>query len=224
MADTTIAYYEAQWKDLVKRYESADVSGLQSLLASSFPSGSRLLELGCGSGRDAAFMVSRGFDVTASDAVQEMIDAAADCHKALSGRLCRICLPGDLTSSLGPFDGVYSVATLMHLTRPAIHEVFSRLSLVIVPGGRLFFSVPLQRDDVREDSFDAGGRWFTSLSRSAWADICRHAGFEIIKTTTSSDGLGRESFAWFNCLAVCKNMAEETRTSETRAQSGEEFR
>ena len=122
MTDPTIAYYAAQWEGLVKRYESADVSGLQYLLASSFPPGSRLLELGCGSGRDAAFMLSRGFDVTASDAVREMLDAAADCHKDLSGRLCRIRLPGDLISSLGPFDGVYAIATFMHLTRPAIQS------------------------------------------------------------------------------------------------------
>ncbi len=202
MADKTISYYTNHVKELVDRYESADVSNLHALLLSSFQGGSRLLELGCGSGRDAAFMLSNGFDVIASDAVQEMIDAAAACHKSLSGRLYRICLPRDLIPFPGPFDGVYAIATFMHLTRPGIQEVFSRISRIVVPGGRLFFSVPLCRDDVREDELDAGGRLFTSMSYSAWTDICRHAGFEIIESTTSSDGLGRKSFTWLNCLAV----------------------
>jgi cyclopropane fatty-acyl-phospholipid synthase-like methyltransferase len=202
MSDTTLTYYTTHWKDLVRRYESADVTDLHTLLAAGFPPGARLLELGCGSGRDAAYMLARGFDVIASDAVQEMIDAAEACHPALAGRLCRICLPRDLTPSLGPFDGVYAVATLMHLTRPAIQNVFSRIRRILVPEGRLFFSVPLHRDDVAADQLDAKGRRFTAMTRADWSGICRHTGFDIITCTTSSDGLGRESFAWLNCLAA----------------------
>jgi len=204
VTDTTLAYYTACWKDLVRRYESADVTELQAFLAASFPPGASLLELGCGSGRDAAFMLASGFDVTASDAVQEMIDAAAACHAALAGRLCRLCLPRDLTPSLGPFDGVYAVATLMHLTRPDIEDVFSRIRHILVPEGRLFFSVPMQRDDVQADECDAKGRRFTAMTRTAWTGLCRDSGFDIITCTVSSDGLGRESFTWLNCLAVTR--------------------
>jgi SAM-dependent methyltransferase len=84
-------------------------------------------------------MLDNGFDVIASDAVQEMLDAAAVCHPALAGRICRLCLPRDLTPSLGTFDGVYAVATLMHLTRPAIQEVFSGIRRILIPEGRLYF-------------------------------------------------------------------------------------
>lgn len=202
MSDSTIQYYTTHVKDLVRRYESADVPDLQSLLAGSFSPGARVLELGCGSGRDAAFMLENGFDVTASDGVQEMIDAAAACHPALAGRLCRICLPRDLTPALGPFEGIYAVATLMHLTRPDIQEVFARVGRMLVPGGRLFFSVPLHRDDVAADGFDANGRRFTAMTLADWTGICRRAGFDILTTTTTSDGLGRKTIAWLNCLTI----------------------
>jgi SAM-dependent methyltransferase len=200
--DTTITYYTTHVKDLIQRYESADVSDLHALLADSFPPGARVLELGCGSGRDAAFMLENGFDITASDGVQEMVDAAAACHPALAGRLHPIRLPEDLTPALGNFDGVYAVATLMHLTRPDIQEVFSRIHRILVPGGRLLFSVPLHRDDVAADEFDAKGRRFTPLSHAEWTGLCRRAGFEILTSTPTSDGLGRKTFAWLNCLAV----------------------
>jgi len=200
--DTTIAYYTTHARDLIRRYESANVSDLHALLADSFPPGARLLELGCGSGRDAAFMLENGFDVTASDGIQEMVDAAAACHPLLAGRLHHIRLPEDLTPALGIFDGVYTVATLMHLDRPAIQEVFARVRRMLVPGGRLFFSVPLSRDDVADDEFDAKGRRFTTLTHAEWTGICGHAGVDILASTTTSDGLGRETFAWLNCLAV----------------------
>ena len=202
MPDTTIAYYTTHARDLIRRYESANVSDLHALLADSFPPGARLLELGCGSGRDAAFMLENGFDVTASDGIQEMVDAAAACHPLLVGRLHHIRLPEDLTPALGIFDGVYTVATLMHLDRPAIQEVFARVRRMLVPGGHLFFSVPLSRDDVADDEFDAKGRRFTALTHAEWTGICGHTGFDILASTTTSDGLGRETFAWFNCLAV----------------------
>ena len=202
MPDTTIEYYAIHVKNLVRRYESSEVPDLHTLLAKSFPPGSRLLELGCGSGRDAAFMLANGFNVTASDGVQEMIDAAAACHPILVGRLVHIRLPRDLTPALGVFDGVYAVATFMHLTRTDIQEVFARVCRMLVPGGRLFFSVPLHRDDVGADEFDAKGRRFTPLTHAEWTGLCRRAGFDILTSTTTPDGLGRKTFTWFNCLAV----------------------
>ncbi|MEX1301299.1 MAG: class I SAM-dependent methyltransferase [Desulfotignum sp.] len=202
LPDATIQYYATHVEELIRRYESADVSDLHSLLRDSFPSGARLLELGCGSGRDAAFMLENGFDVTASDGVPEMIDAAAAGHPALVGRLCRICLPRDLTPALGLFEGIYAVATLMHLTRPDILEVFARIRRILVPGGRLFFSVPLHRDDVAADGFDANGRRFTAMTLTDWTGICRRAGFDILTSTTTPDGLGRKTIAWLNCLAI----------------------
>lgn len=39
MADITITYYITHGKDRIRRYESADVSALQSRLADSFPPG-----------------------------------------------------------------------------------------------------------------------------------------------------------------------------------------
>lgn len=200
MADITITYYITHGKDRIRRYESADVSALQSRLADSFPPGARLLELGCGSGRDAAFMLKNGFDVTASDGVREMIDGAAACHPDLAGRLVCIRLPRDLTPALGCYDGVYAVATLMHLTRPAIQEVLAGIRQILAPGGRLFFSVPLCHDEIQDDELDGKGRRFVTMPGTAWIGLCQRAGFDILASTTSSDGLGRKtlhgSTAW----------------------------
>ncbi|MFO7884911.1 MAG: class I SAM-dependent methyltransferase [Desulfobacteraceae bacterium] len=203
MDDSTLEYYTAHWDELIPRYESADMSDLHSLLVSGFSPGSRILELGCGSGREAAFMLAKGFDVTAADGVQEMIDAAQRCHPELSGRLCRIRLPGDLDSLFGPYDGVYSIATLMHLTRPAIKDVFLRIRDILNSRGRLFFSVPFKRHDVKDDEFDIKGRRFTGMTMPDWAEICRTTGFDIIESSRASDGLGRPEIGWLNCLAQC---------------------
>ena len=63
----TLSYYENNAKYLSQRYESAKVGNIHSLLLSTFPSKSYLLEIGCGSGRDAGFMYQNGYDILAID-------------------------------------------------------------------------------------------------------------------------------------------------------------
>jgi 2-polyprenyl-3-methyl-5-hydroxy-6-metoxy-1,4-benzoquinol methylase len=201
-----IEYYQKHAQILTKRYETAVVTELHLLLKSAFPAGARLLEIGCGSGRDAAFMLANGFDIVATDGVDEMLASAAFHHPELSGRLFNIRLPEELSDAIGPFDGVYAIATLMHLSRPELPEVFKKINRLLRPHGRLFFSVPLKRDDMQTNDRDHKGRRFTAMTADNWRDLCRKNGFDIIATTISGDGLGRNGISWLNCLAQDKNL------------------
>jgi len=116
----TLSYYENNAKHLFQRYESAKVDNIHSLLLNTFPSKSYLLEIGCGSGRDAAFMHQNGYDVLAIDGSREMIAEARRCHPELVGRLEVVKIPDELHFESSSFDGVYCIATLMHLDKNAI--------------------------------------------------------------------------------------------------------
>ena len=83
----TLSYYENNAKDLSQRYESAKVDHIHALLLNIFSPKSYLLEIGCGSGRDAAFMYRNGYDVLAIDGSREMIVEAKRCHLELADRL-----------------------------------------------------------------------------------------------------------------------------------------
>ena len=65
--EKTLDYYNTNSTKLNERYESADVNEVQRLLLRSFLKNSKILEIGCGSGRDASFMTKNDFDVIASD-------------------------------------------------------------------------------------------------------------------------------------------------------------
>ncbi len=197
---STIKYYQKNAEHLAHRYEAAEVKEMQDLLKSCFNPGAKLLEIGCGSGRDAAFMLANGFDVTAVDGSAEMIASAVKLHPELSGRLHTIHLPEDFSEGLGRFDGLFSIATLMHLTREAIGGVFEKAGCLVKEEGRFFFSVPSRRDDVNKGEFDEKGRRFTAMAVEEWIMVCQKAGFEVISSRTTEDGLGREGIVWLNCL------------------------
>ena len=109
-------YYEENANSLITRYESADVCDVQQLLLQIFEPNSKLLEIGCGSGRDASFMIKNNFDVIAIDGSKNMIEEAKKIHPELSEKLFHKTLPNDLEFNQ-TFDGIYSIATLMHLSK-----------------------------------------------------------------------------------------------------------
>ena len=63
------------------------MSETQGLLLKYLPAGGCLLEIGCGSGRDSAFLLAKGFDMTAIDASAEMLGEAKIHPPQLAGSL-----------------------------------------------------------------------------------------------------------------------------------------
>jgi len=70
----TLYFYNSNSKKLTERYEKADVSEVQKLLLQTFGKNSNLLEIGCGSGRDASFMTRNDFNVIAIDSLCKKSD------------------------------------------------------------------------------------------------------------------------------------------------------
>lgn len=121
----TVAYYDRNSGKCASRYESADMSHLDHLLLRHLPeNGGRVLEVGCGSGREAAFLHGSGHDVYGVDASRAMIAEALRRHPELSGRLSCEAVPLPEGSPLLPesFDAVVAVAVLMHVPDSELFE------------------------------------------------------------------------------------------------------
>ena len=196
----TLAYYEDNAKYLSQRYESAKVDTIHSLLLKTFPSKSYLLEIGCGSGRDAGFMYQKGYDVLAIDGSREMIFEAKRCHPELAGSLEVIKIPDDLQFEPSSFDGVYSIATLMHLDKDAIDRTIEKVAMILKPGSKFLFSVSIQRDDVDDQGKDEKGRHFTTMSELEWIKCCEKYGLQFEHSEITGDGLDRDGIVWLTCV------------------------
>jgi len=202
MANKTIDYYEENADELATRYESADVSELHSRLLSTFRQGSSLLEVGCGTGREASFLLKKGYDVDSIEASRSMIRFALVYHPELDGRLINGEVPICLESVTKKYDGIYSIATLMHLSLVDIRLVLRRFYSLLKDYGKILISVPLSRPDLKASGYDPKGRYFLLLSEEKWKKIISAAGFLGIETSTNADGMGRSSVKWLIC--VCK--------------------
>ena len=205
----TLNYYENNAKDLSQRYESAKMDNIHTLLLKTFPPKSYLLEIGCGSGRDASFMHQNGYDVLAVDGSREMIAEAERCHPELAGSLEVIKIPDDLHCEPSFFDGVYCIATLMHLDKSAIDHTIEKIAMILKAGSKFLFSVSVQRDDLDDQGKDEKGRHFTSMSAMSeleWVRCCEKYGLLFEHSEITADGLDRDGIIWLTCV-VRKKMA-----------------
>ena len=185
----TLSYYEENASNLSKRYESADVATIHQTLIKTFSPHSKLLEIGCGSGRDASFMQEQCYNLTAIDGSQKMIEEAKTLHPALEPHLFTMQLPHGLDFKPYSFDGIYSIATLMHLTQEEIYQTIKNIHTLLKEKGKFLFSVSIERDDTDQNSQDLHKRLFTSLSEEEWLTLCIKQGFKPLHTEVTNDGL-----------------------------------
>ncbi|MEI7036683.1 class I SAM-dependent methyltransferase [Fulvimonas yonginensis] len=107
------------------------------------PAGSRLLDLGCGTGLDAVEFARRGYQVLASDWSPRMIERT-QARAVASGLASHVAVAHLGVHQLGrlsaEFDGIYSNFGPLNCA-PDLHAVAAECARLLRPGGALVFSV-----------------------------------------------------------------------------------
>ena len=193
MDQSTLQYYEENAELLANRYNSADLSALHNILQRWLPPQGGVLEIGCGSGRDALFMKSLGCHVTALDGSPSMakITQKAFCDSGVED--VRVFsapfpLPSDHFLLKEAFDAVVSIAMLMHLPD---HELFGFANQV---------ACLLKEKGIFICSFCSGKR--ISSEKRLYIDrepgkirlLFERLGFQFLHQAETSDGLGRDMY------------------------------
>ncbi|WP_119275242.1 class I SAM-dependent methyltransferase [Taklimakanibacter deserti] len=149
--------------------------------------GARILELGCGSGRDAEAMIKAGFDVEPTDGTPEI---AREAEERLS-RKVRVMRFDELDAS-EEYDAVWAAASLLHVPRPALPRVLGLIYKALKPGGLHFASYKAGGVEGRDDH----GRYFNYLARAEVLELYRTAApweVEEVFDTVADGYLGKRS-------------------------------
>lgn len=139
------------------------------------PPGARILELGCGGGRDAEAMIAAGFDVDPTDGTPEIARKAEE-RLGCPVRVLRF----DELDALEPYDAVWASASLLHVPRDALPQVLGLVFKALKPGGIHFASYKGGGPEGR----DRFGRYFNYLSRRDVEDAYgQSASWEVLAVT-----------------------------------------
>jgi SAM-dependent methyltransferase len=205
MMDTeTVNYYSANAQEVAARYESI-VNSLSKSFEDAFEPKSKLLDIGCGSGRDLAHLASLGHDCFGIDATPEFVALSQSIHPELFGRVLHAALPDFESPFGGKFDGILCSAVLMHIPESQLLSAASSIRRCLKKNGRLLYSVPSKRSDVVERNRDTNGRLFIPDPSNRLQLIFERIGFSLISKWSNADSLGRDSVEWVSVLMELTN-------------------
>lgn len=132
----------------------------------------QILDLGCGPGRDLMYFRSQGHLAIGLDGSRQFVQMA----RAYSG--CEVLHQDILALNLPAesFDGIFANASLFHVPTQELPQVLGKLWSALKPGGTLFSSNPLGKNQEGwlNDRYGA----FLDLER--WTQILHSAGFTIM--------------------------------------------
>lgn len=199
MDQQTVNYYEANAASVALRYESVE-SPVAHLFQLAFSNKARVLDIGCGSGRDLAALTSKGYDAYGLEPSYGLRLAAFESHPEICDRIADAALPNLGLPFGGQFDGVLCSAVLMHVPESQIFDAALGIRALIKQHGRLLISLPLSRGDTLQEGRDGNGRLFAPYAPEEIALLFERLGFQLIGRWDTGDALAREGTSWFTLL------------------------
>ncbi len=131
----TIKYYDNNAQDFFDSVKDYDIQFLYDLFLKDIPKAGKILDAGCGGGRDSKYFKNNGLEVTAFDASAELVKIAQD-YSGLPVKHMRFQDMGFEKE----FDGIWASASLLHVDKSELDNVMNKIYKALKPGGVLFCS------------------------------------------------------------------------------------
>lgn len=191
----SIAYYDANAQAYFDATVIADVAALRARFLQHLKPASRILDAGCGSGRDLKAFAEAGYDAVGIDASAELAALA----RAYSGREVTVGTFQNLTYT-SAFDGIWACASLLHVPRGELPDALSRCAAALRADGVLYASLK-HGAGMRTE----GARVFTDITEPEMLALLADAGFDLIEMWLTDDVRPRRADRWVNAIAKMRS-------------------
>ena len=180
MQDILDAYAHAATPAFIGTYEALSVEAIYAHVIDLFPRrAARVLDIGAGTGRDAAWFAARGHTVLAVEPVRPLREAGRQLHPSLridwlDDRLPQLAI----TPSHMPFDLVLLGGVWQHLSQADQTIAIPVLAALTAAGGRLVMSL--------RHGHAAGARRVFPIDPAATAATAARCGLRLIRSRAAN--------------------------------------
>lgn len=191
--NSNIEYYNNNAQEFFDTTIKADMSQWRDIFESYVWDGGRILDAGCGSGRDSKAFLQHGFAVEAFDASGQMCRRASELIAQTVWQM-----RFDEISFDEEFDGIWACASLLHVSHEDMPTIFKKLNKALKDDGAMYASFKYG-----EGTLTKGERTFSNYTLETIKPVLEQAGFDIVKCEISQDVReDRADEKWLN--VICK--------------------
>ncbi len=136
LKNISLEYYENNADLFFQQTVTADMKSLYEPFLSQLRPSGRILDLGCGSGRDSRYFIQKGYQVEAMDGSQKLCTLASEYigRKVVCGRIEDLDYENE-------FDGIWACASLVHIEKKDMLRVLERIKRALKERGVLYLSL-----------------------------------------------------------------------------------
>lgn len=197
MKNKTLEYYDKNCDEYFQNTVFVDLSHLYFKFIEKLPKEAKVLDLGCGSGRDSLYFKNQGYNVTAIDGSKELADLASKLIKQDV-----IVSNFEELELSDKFNGIWACASLLHLNEIELEKLLTKLEKSLVKDGILYISFKYGTKEYVDDK----GRYFNcyteeTIKRLIEGDLSLEIK-ELFKTNDATPG--REDVVWLNIFCIKK--------------------
>ena len=189
---STLNYYQTNSESFIENTVNVDVNDLYRPFLENMPSTGKILDAGCGSGRDTKFFLENGFNVVAFDNSPDMVRYAAE----YTGQEVLLMSFEDIEFK-DNFDGIWACASVLHVPENNISTVLSKFADALKYEGILYTSFKYgDNEQIRN------GRFFADYTEERFDQLLAAIPkLELIQYWKTSDlRPGRSEEKWLNIL------------------------
>ena len=159
--DDTLKYYNQHAKAYVDSTRDVEFSQTQERFLQYLEPGARILDFGCGSGRDTKYFRNRGFQVEAVDGSAEFVRIASE----YTGINVRRMLFQDL-DEVECYDGIWACSSILHLPCAELEVVLGKMARALRRRGIVYTSFKYGTEEG-----ERSGRYFTNMTEAKMAGL-----------------------------------------------------
>lgn len=166
-----------------------DFHVMQDEFIEGLPAGAKILDLGCGSGRDTKYFLEHGYRVDAIDGSAELCALASE----YTGIPVKCQLFQELDAS-EVYDGIWACSSLLHLSYGELDEVLYRIEKALKPQGILYMSF---KYGVFEG--ERNGRYFLDFTEEKLEQLLKkHTSLQQLRNFLTEDVRPDREERWLN--------------------------
>ena len=193
---STIDYYDNNAKEYFDLTVSADMTKYYNMFLKYIKKKGKILDFGCGSGRDSLYFKNRGYEVYPLDGSIELCKLASS-YTGLDVK----CMNFFDFNEVNIYDGVWACSSLVHVNKRNLINILKKLRDSIKEEGVIYLS--LKNGEGQELTDD--GRYYNFMTHEKLLSIADETNLEEIEFLSSKSITNpNEKKCWNNHILIKK--------------------